>query len=353
MIWFILLTFDDINDRNQEKIFMLNIRLIIVMVFQINMLSFASDEKKIILSKEDDELLGDNLELFLNSNNPQLEIASSMGIGMNHRDLFLNRNSFLPKHINHRRNWLMYFNKKKLLHPQDQMECCRALKKSAQYIRILSKGKPLLESFIFLKLLPYCFDVEQCKAVNNVTFAPFCHTVYKDNPSNSIMNSFIYFYKPSLSCWDESNQPCLKLLIKTCQTNLLFELSLQELLKPIMYELKDDKVIKKSYKKTQKTIITALCALKKIEKTHTIKVPRRLLHAQILSYLPEVEFLKYCHQVEQDIGNQIEWIKAHDRKWYQNKISHIPFLENSKNFKEWYTALKFSAHDYLIDNEDS
>ncbi len=334
-------------------------RVVIFIALQVSTILFASDEKGFIPSQKDYDWLGKESELILRSKDPQLKIASHMAFVVNHRKLLFDGDKHLQKNIEQAQKWLGYFNEKKKLDSKKQLEYCRALKNSAQYIRVLGNGKKELELAVFLKLLPFAFDVEQCKKAQNNIFGSFCSMVYEGSSSASMMNSFIYFYKPSLYSFNKDGRSCLDQLISSSfWGGLLYESDLKELLRPTLYELAETGVIKYTYTQVQQVLCNKrsaeafLCVLKakkiKIHKPvlNTIFFEKYIFEESIKDfsrrYQSVTEFNSYCDQVEEDASKCIALIHENSSDFYKGKLSRFLFLTDPQAFKKWYEKLKLS-----------
>lgn len=329
-------------------------RVVIFIVFQMSAIAFASDEKKSIISHEDRDWLGQAGEAILQSQEPELKIASHIAFAVNHKELAFDTGRHLQKNIKHAQSWLRYFRKKSVLNEDGRLQFCKNLKDSVSFIKMFmydGDNKDYVETNIFLKLFDYGINIEKHTLIKDRdSFVKYYHAL-SDHPS--LVNIFMYFYNPFLdffvtqengkksflgvmvdSCWDK-NTVCRYTL------NDLMLKDFKRIFMPIMYEVTEKCVIKRSYQDVQKKVITCLCALSLWQKEKQIKIPRPVIQNLILNQCPDVVFLKYCNQVQQQVGSQIEWIKENDHEYYKNRLTVLPFLASPEVFKQWYGTLKY------------
>ena len=176
--------------------FMIYRRVVVLIALQVSVFLFASDEKKIILSQGDYDWLGQAGKTILQSKDPQLEIASHMAFVVNHREILFDGNKHVQRNIKHAQNWLHYFNKIRVLNEEGQLQFCKCLKDSVLFIRSLGGYSEDFETSPFLKLFDCGINVEKRSLIKGPDSFIKLYNAVSGCPS--LVNNFIYFYKPSL-----------------------------------------------------------------------------------------------------------------------------------------------------------
>lgn len=327
---------------------------------------FASEDKdnKIILSEEDDRWLGKIREEIFKSKYPQTIIAAHLPYAVKYQEFLLEPDTSIRNNIKHAENWLHYFSQKKEL--GNQLGYCLSLQDSALCFKAISGINPSLAEEVFLKLLSYGIDNENFKISGENSFLiKFCKALSSEL---FFINSWLYFYQPSLSCFAiENNKKVLWLesLVDGRNTIHEYDNNYEKMLIPTMYQLAEKGLVKYSYKDVQDLIKNRnaakafLFVLKRFEKEQKIKIPKMVYNSCIfqkhlfstsvneisIDYKQASEFIAYCDHVEQEICSQIEEIKKNDSPYYQERLSKRPFFVSPEAFKEWYQNLKMAVEN--------